>query len=129
MARLIGGTFAGLLIWLVVVTLLNFGLRYGFDGYAAVEKTMSFTLPMMLARLAISAAASLASGYGAAAVGRRPLAATIAGLVLLILFLPVHYMLIDKFPLWYHLVFLLSLPLLSVAGGFVSQTRGAARKS
>jgi uncharacterized membrane protein YhaH (DUF805 family) len=117
MIRLAGGILAGLVIWVAVVTVLNIGLRHGLAGYAAVEKTMAFTVPMMIARLCISAVSSLASGYGAALLGRRLRAAAITGLLLLLVFLPVHYMLLEKFPPWYHLTFLLSLPILSIAGG------------
>jgi hypothetical protein len=123
MLRLIGGIVAGLVIWIVAVTVLNLGLRYGLAGYAAVEKAMTFTLAMLIARLAIGAAASLASGYGAVVLGGRPRAATITGIVLLIVFLPIHYGLFDKFPLWYHLTFLVSLPLLNIAGGSLAAGR------
>ena len=121
MIRLAGGVIAGLVIWIAGVTVLNIGLRHGLAGYAAVEKTMAFTLPMLIARLAISAASSVASGYGAALLGRSPRAATAAGFILLLLFLPVHYILFDKFPLWYHAIFLVSLPALSIAGGALSR--------
>jgi uncharacterized protein (DUF983 family) len=54
----------------------------------------------------------------AASVGRdRLVPALIAGVILLILFLPIHYSIWPKFPIWYHLTFLTSLPVLSVAGG------------
>ena len=123
MIRLAGGVIAGLVIWIAGVTVLNIGLRHGLAGYAAVEKTMAFTLPMLIARLAISAAGSVASGYGAVLVGRSPRSATAAGFILLLLFLPVHYLLFDRFPLWYHLTFLVSLPVLSIAGGAVAARR------
>jgi Mn2+/Fe2+ NRAMP family transporter len=116
MIRLAGGVIAGLVIWIAGVTVLNLGLRHGLSGYAAVEKAMTFTLPMLVARLCISAVSSLVSGYGAARLGRGPRAATITGGVLLVIFLPVHVMLFSRFPFWYHLVFLTSLPLLSMAG-------------
>ena len=54
MLRLIGGIVAGLVIWMAAVTVLNLALRHGLPGYAAVEAAMIFTLPMMIARLAIS---------------------------------------------------------------------------
>lgn len=121
MLRLIGGVIAGIIAWIVVVTILNFGLRYGMPGYSAVEKAMLFTLPMMIARLTISGISSLISGYAAAAVGARQLSALIAGVILLLIFLPVHYHLWhdtpNLFPVWYHLVFLISLPVLSIIGG------------
>jgi hypothetical protein len=66
MLRLIGGIVAGLVIWMATVTVLNLGLRHGLPGYAAVEAAMTFTLPMLIARFAISAVASVAGGYGAA---------------------------------------------------------------
>lgn len=124
MLRLIGGVVAGLVVWAVVVTLLNFGLRYGLPGYTAVEKAMNFTVTMMIGRLSISAISSLVSGWAAAAIANRQLAATIAGFLLLLLFLPVHYSIWSHFPIWYHLTFLISLPVLSIIGGRFA--RGAA---
>ena len=123
MLRMIGGVAAGLVIWMAAVTVLNLGLRHGMPGYAAVETAMTFTLPMLIARLAISAMASVASGYGATALAARRRAATITGIILLLIFLPIHYGLFDKFPLWYHLTFLASLPLLSIAGGALAFRR------
>jgi hypothetical protein len=121
MLRLIGGVIAGIVVWAVVVTVLNLGLRHGMTGYAAVEKAMLFTLPMMIARLTISGISSLVSGYAAAAIGNRQRAALIAGFVLLLPFLWVHYHLWhdtpNLFPVWYHLTFLISLPVLSIIGG------------
>ncbi|MDE1940147.1 MAG: hypothetical protein KGI68_14085, partial [Alphaproteobacteria bacterium] len=52
----------GLVTWAVVATVLNWGLRLWLPGYAAVEHTMLFTLPMKLARLSIAAVTSLAAG-------------------------------------------------------------------
>ena len=121
--RLIGGTVAGVIVWFVVVTILNLGLRHGWHAYATVEKAMTFTLPMMVARLSESAISSLAGGAAAAAVARDRRAALFAGLVLLLMFLPVHYSLWPRFPVWYHLTFLVSLVALSVAGGTFTTAR------
>jgi hypothetical protein len=107
----VAGVVAGLVAWTLLVTLLNLGLRHGWPAYAAVEKAMTFSFPMMVARLAESAAASLAGGWIAARIGGR-IAALAAGLMLLMMFVPVHYQ-----PVWYHLTFLTSLPVLSVVGG------------
>ena len=126
MLRLIGGVIVGLIAWLIVVTVLNLGLRHGWPAYAAVEKAMLFTVPMMAARLSMSGISSLVSGYVAAAVGRSGQAALVAGVLLLLLFLPVHYTIWSKFPIWYHLTFLVSLPLLSVIGGRFTSGREAA---
>lgn len=121
--RLIGGIIAGVLVWGIVVTILNLGLRHGWPAYGAVEKAMLFTVPMMAARLSISGISSLVSGYAAAAIGRSGQAALIAGVLLLLIFLPIHYTIWSKFPLWYHLTFFVSLPLLSVIGGSFSRNR------
>lgn len=117
MTRLIGGTIAGAAAWLAVVTLLNLGLRYGWHDYAAVEKAMTFTLPMMIARLCESGISSIASGAIAAAVARDRRAALFSGLIWLVVFLPLHYSIWSKFPAWYHLTFLASLVILSWLGG------------
>ena len=122
MLRLIGGVIVGILVWGIGVTVLNLGLRHGWPAYAAVEKAMLFTVPMMAARLSISGISSLVSGFTAAAIGGRQ-AALIAGVLLLLIFLPIHYAIWTKFPLWYHLTFLISLPLLSVIGGRFSRGR------
>ena len=85
---------------------------------------MAFTLPMMAARLSESGVASLLSGSIAAVLGRDRLKpALIAGIVLLLFFIPVHYSLWHKFPVWYHLTFLSSLVILSVAGGRIARGR------
>jgi hypothetical protein len=119
--RLIGGIVVGVLAWGIVVTILNLGLRHGWPAYGVVERAMLFTVPMMAARLSISGISSLVGGYAAAAIGRSGQAALIAGVLLLLIFLPIHYTIWSKFPLWYHLTFLVSLPLLSVIGGRFSR--------
>jgi hypothetical protein len=122
MLRTVGGVIAGVIVWGVVITALGVGLRFGWPAYAAVEKVMTFTVAMMAARLAISGIGSLISGYAAAAIGKRQSAAVIAGFLLLLLFIPVHYGLWHKFPIWYHLTFLISLPVLSIIGGRFART-------
>jgi len=116
MLRVLGGIVVGVVVWFVVISVLDYGLKSGWHDYAVVEKALTFTLPMMAARLSESAVSSLISGYLAALVERR-WAPLIAGIVLLGIFAPEHYMLLHKFPLWYHLTFLISLPLLSFIGG------------
>lgn len=120
MFRKIGAVVAALITWTVVIVLLNFGLRYGFAGYAAVEKAMTFTLGMMVARLSISFVATLSAGAVTAWIARdRLICPLITGVVLLAIFIPVHMHIWEHFPLWYHLIFLPSLPILSVVGGRV----------
>jgi len=126
MLRLIGGIVAGIVVWVAVATVLDFGLRYGWHDYAAVEKAMNFTLAMMVARLSESALSSLIAGYLAAVIGRSAFSPLLAGTFLLLLFAPEHYALWHKFPIWYHLTFLISLPVLSVVGGSLSFARESA---
>ena len=44
------------------------------------------------------------------------MAAKVLGIMLLAMFIPVHYGLWDKFPVWYHLTFLVSLLPLTLVG-------------
>ena len=117
MLRLAGATIAGIVSWIVIATCINLILRHGWPNYAAVEKAMVFTLPMKLARLSESAISSLVSGAVAARIGRSPRASLAPGVILLLLFIPLHYAIWPTFPVWYHLTFLSSLPLLSALGG------------
>jgi len=117
MWRLICGVVVSLAVWIAVVSLLDRSMRYGWHDYAAVEKAMTFTFAMMIARLSESAISSLVSGYLAALVGRDGRAPLVAGVVLLLMFIPIHYSIWSHFPIWYHLTFLISLPLLSFLGG------------
>ena len=118
MLKTIAGAVAGLVTWWVLVIVVDFGLRHGWPEYAAVEKAMTFTVPMMIARLSMSGISSIVSGAVAAWLGRdrfRP--ALVSGLIVLALFVPIHYSLWSRFPVWYHATFLTSLVVLSVLGG------------
>jgi len=46
--------------------------------------------------------------------------------VLLLIFAPFHYSIWSKFPIWRHLTFLVSLPLLNFIGGRLAPARSAA---
>lgn len=116
MTRNILGVVAAVVGWLVVATLIGLVMRNSWPAYAAVAEAMTFTLPMMIARLSIGAVATLAMGYIAARITQSPIARLIPGVLLLLAFIPQHIMLWDKFPLWYHLTFLLSLVPLTYAG-------------
>jgi hypothetical protein len=108
---------AGLIAWFAVATVANLIVRYTWPGYADVEVAMSFTLPMMVLRLLIGAVSSLCAGLVTALIARsgRYSVPILAG-VLFVLFIPVHYSLWARFPVWYHLVFLSSLVLLPFLG-------------
>ena len=108
----------GLVVWVVCATALDIPLRFALPGYAAAEPQLQFTLPMMIARLALPGAIpSVAAGFASAWIsrGNRRAIAALA-IALLAIFLPTHYHVWTKVPLWYHLIFLGSLPLLTWLG-------------
>ena len=116
MWRKVLAVIVGFVAWWVVVSLMNRGLRLWFPGYSAVEQSMQFTFAMKIARLSMAAVTSLIAGAVIRAIEPESRwAPWIVGLALLALFLPVHYGLWNKFPIWYHLTFLIPLaPLVAV---------------
>lgn len=127
MWRTLGAVIAGLAAWVVIVILLNFGLRWWLPGYQAVEHAMAFTLTMKIARLSIAALTSLAAGAVVRVVAPESrLAPWIVGLISLALFLPSHYYLWNRFPVWYHLTFLLTLaPLVALGARLKAPVKSA----
>lgn len=118
MLRTMSAVAAGVVTWMAVVSVVNFAPRLAWPAYAAAELTLGFTLGMMILRLSMSAACSVLSGYVAAWVEHDDKAGWIAGLILALLFLPDHVGGENwaRFPAWYHIAFLISLPLLGWAG-------------
>jgi len=116
MAKNIIGVVAGLAMWVIVATVAGFIMRVSWPAYASVASAMTFTLPMMIARLSIGALATIAMGIVTAVIAQSVIAKLIPGILMLVLFIPQHVMLWEKFPVWYHLAFLLSLVPLTYAG-------------
>jgi hypothetical protein len=115
------GIVAGLAVWVTSVTVAGAIMRLSWPAYGRVADALTFTLPMLFARLSMSALATLAMGFVTAAIVPRSLGARLTpGVLLLIGFIPVHVMLWDKFPVWYHLTFLMSLVPLTYLGGRVT---------
>lgn len=111
---------AGLLTWIIVVTVINRILRLTLPGYTAAEQTLVFTLFMKWARLLMAVATSLAAGVVTREVsptGRW--APWIVGVVVLAMFLPLHISIWSRFPVWYHLSFLLTIVPGVLAGAFL----------
>ena len=117
MLRAVAGVSGGLLTWVVVATVGNLLLRAVWPNYAEVEVAMNFTPAMLALRLLLGALSSLCAGFLAAWITKRGRGTvkTLAGL-LLVVFIPVHYRLWDRFPGWYHLVFLVSLVVATFLG-------------
>lgn len=124
MKRAILAMVAGLVVWTVVATLLNFGLRASIPGYTAAEPTMTFTLGMKVARLTLAALASLAAGATAGYIApTRRGTAWLLGAIILAMFIPVHVHLWAKFPVWYHLFFLVTLVPFVALGAALTRNR------
>lgn len=110
MLRKAGAVLWGLFAWVVISSVGDRLLRMGWPAYAAAEPTFAFTLGMMWTRLLLGAVSTLASGFVAGYICERDRGTVLVlGVFLLLLFLPVHYGLWTRFPVWYHLTFLVSL--------------------
>lgn len=110
--RSILGAVGGFITWWVVASLINRGVLHPFwPAYAAADTpAMVFDFAMKIARLAESSFASVLGALVASRIAPASRsAAPLSGLLLLIMFAPVHYMIWTKFPIWYHVYFLTSL--------------------
>jgi hypothetical protein len=114
MLRTILGAVAGFIAWWIIVSLTNRGMHLVWPAYAAADTpAMVFDFHMKIARLAESSIASILAALVARAVAPASrYAAPASGMLLLIMFVPVHYMIWAKFPIWYHAYFLSSLVVL-----------------
>jgi hypothetical protein len=123
MAKRILGVVAGLAVWIAIVMAVGTIMRLSWPAYASVADAMTFTFPMLVARLSISAVATFAAGIITAVIAQpSKLVSLMPGLLLLIVFIPVHAMLWDRFPVWYHLTFLVPLCPLTYLGGMLAGT-------
>ena len=110
MKRSILACLAGLLTWMVVVTVINRVLRLSLPNYTAAEHTLQFTLGMKWARLLMANGTSVAAAAVTGWISRSSRwAPLIVGSVVLAMFLPLHIVIWSKFPAWYHLTFLLTI--------------------
>jgi hypothetical protein len=120
--KTVGAVIAAIVTWFFVATVLNLALRAWWPHYHEAETAFNFTFAMKLARLVLGAISSVAAGFVAAWIGRvRMRAAVLTGIVLLGLFIPGHYRIWDKFPVWYHLTFLVSLLPLTLLGAALNR--------
>ena len=120
MGKQIVGVVVGLMVWFVAAVAAGVLLRLLWPEYVAASGDMSFTLPMKLTRLSIGALTTLAAGAVTALLARSSRTAVVTGALLLVMFIPQHISLWDKFPIWYHLTFLTSLVPLAVGGGRIA---------
>ena len=110
MKRSILACLAGLLTWIVVVTVINRVLRLSLPNYTAAEQTLQFTLGVKWARLLMAIVTSLVAGAITRWISPSSRwAPLIVGSVVLAMFVPLHIAIWSKFPVWYHLTFLLTI--------------------
>ena len=123
MLRKTGGVVAGVIAWFLIANVGNHVLQVTWPCYSEVEVARTFTLGMLIARLLLGAISSLCAGFVAVWVTNRSMLAikSLAGL-LLVMFLPV-ITLWERFPPWYHMVFLVSLPVVTLLGGLLYPSR------
>jgi len=115
--RAVAGVAGGLFTWVVVATVGNLLLRIVWPSYAEVEVAMNFTPAMLVMRLLLGALSSLCAGFLAARITKRSRGTVhILACLLVVAFIPVHYELWERFPVWYHLVFLVSLVAATIFG-------------
>ena len=125
MWRTILSIVGGLVAWGFVATLLNFALRLWLPGYAEAEPALAFTLVMKISRLSLAAVSCLAAGAAVRTIAPESrVAPWVVGLILLAVFVPAHVQLWNRFPVWYHLTFLLTLaPLVALGAVALRLTR------
>jgi hypothetical protein len=129
MLRQISGVVGGVVAWFLIANVGNHVLRMTWPGYSEAEVAKMFTLGMLIARLLLSAICSLFAGFVAAWITNRSMLAikSLAGL-LLIMFLPV-ITLWERFPPWYHVIFLASLVAVTLLGGLLYPRRWRRRSA
>lgn len=124
MKRSILACLAGLLTWVIVVTVINRVLRLSLPNYTAAEQTLQFTLGMKWARLLMAIVTSVVAGAVTGWISRSSRwAPLIVGSVVLAMFLPVHVSIWSNFPAWYHLTFLLTIIPAVLVGAFLPPRR------
>jgi hypothetical protein len=124
MKRSILACLAGLLTWLVVVSVINRVLRLSLPDYTAAEQTLEFTLGMKWARLLMAIVTSLVAGAVTRWISPSSRwAPWMVGGAVLAMFLPVHIAIWSKFPAWYHLTFLLTIIPAVLAGALLPPRR------
>jgi hypothetical protein len=125
--RSILACFAGLLTWIVVVTLINRVLRLSLPNYPAAEQTLQFTLGMKWARLVMAIVTSVAAGAVTGSIsGSSRSAPLIVGSAVFAMFVPLHIAIWGKFPVWYHLTFLLTIIPAVLVGALLAPRRNKA---
>lgn len=131
--RAAAGLAIGALTWWAVLGLEFVVLRASWPAYLAAEPDKAYTLPMLLARLAIFSTTIFAASAAAALSARDVRLAWLAGAVIFLLSVPPHLYpgtVWDDYPVWYHLAYLASIfPIAVFAARVVSRSHWPAPSS
>ena len=123
MWRGIGVLIGAVAVWLVVATIGHRLMCAVWPDYAAATPLLVFTLPMKLARLALSTVSTLIAAAAASRLSAARWLPVALGCALILLFLPEHYMIWHRLPVWYHLTFLCSLIPLTILGARIGRRK------
>jgi hypothetical protein len=118
------GIIAGIVTCALLMIVGGVIIRESWQEYAAVERAMTFTQSMLFTRLALSTIALLLAAWVTTLIARKSVVAPILGIVLLLVSVPIHIKLWNKFPMWYHLTFLVTLIPLCILGGRIGGSAG-----
>ena len=116
MLRAFGALITGIILWAVVATAVHRLAFVLWPEYAVATPLLAFTLPMKIFRLLLGGISTLAAGAVVRHISPARWVPLALGCVLVALFLPEHYKLWNRFPVWYHLTFLCSLIPLALLG-------------
>ncbi len=119
----IGALVVALVVWFVVATAVHRLICAVWPAYAVATPLLNFTLPMKIARLSLGAVSTLIAAAAARRMSAAAWVPVLLGCALLALFLPEHYRLWNRFPVWYHLTFLGSLIPLALLGTRLSRMK------
>ena len=120
MLRGIGAVIGSIVLWFVVATVIHRLMFLVWPAYAVATPLLAFTLPMKIFRLALSTVCTLLSGAVAQRISPARWVPVALGCVLVLLFLPEHIHIWSRFPVWYHLTFLVSLIPLAIIGAHLA---------
>src|SRR5262249_35256679 len=96
-------------------------LRMLWPAYATAEPHKAYNLQMLISRLMVDVACSLAGGFLAATVAKSNAAAWVLGALLLFESSRIHFFKVwADYPSWYHFAYLLSLMPVIRAGAHLS---------
>ncbi len=121
----IGALIVALVVWFVVATAIHRLMCVLWPAYAVATPLLNFTLPMKIARLSLGAACTLTAAATARRLSGARWLPLVLGCALLVLFLPEHYKIWDRLPVWYHLTFLCSLIPLTLLGARLQSVKAS----